>query len=447
MISGKQNRREFFKNCGLGLTTAGLSPLFFCSAESEHPPNIIYILADDLGYGDLGCYGCRDIPTPNIDRMAHEGKRFTRFYASSPVCTPSRACTLTGRYPQAVDMTRVLMGKGGMGNNIVTIAEILKGAGYNTGCVGKWHLGYKGDSLPNQQGFDYFFGHRGGKIDYFKYTDSAQKIEGEPLGKHDLYENGREVFSEEYATDLFTDKTVQYINSVSDSPFFLYLAYNAPHYARRDVLQAPESYIKKMDNINKSAMRQTYAAMVSCMDDGIGRIIQTLFDLNLDRNTLVMFIGDNGADPKHGGSNYPLRGGKWTLWEGGIRVPFITRWPGIIPEDSVSDESLHMTDLSATTINAAGLSKTSSMVYDGINCLDVLTSNQSLPERFLFFEHNNFSAVIRGKWKMLKNNEKMYLFDLKDDPGEEVNLADRYPDILKDFDQAFRNWKAALVNK
>lgn len=416
------NRRSFLKTTALGL---GSLPVITRHARPEiQRPNIIWIMADDLGYGDPGCYGCTDIPTPHIDSIARNGVKCHSFYAAAPVCTPSRAALLTGRYPEAVGMTRVLMGTGGLEARIVTIAEVLRNAGYTTGLIGKWHLGYDQMSLPNNQGFDLFYGHRGGKIDFWQHTDSAQKIAGNPLGKHDFYENETEIFPEGYATDLFTRRALRFVEEHRQRPFFLFLAYNAPHYARKDVLQAPEASIRKFSQ-TEPTRRELYQAMVNYMDDGIGQLLACLKQHRLDQNTLVIFLSDNGADPGHGGSNQPLSGGKWNYKEGGIRVPMVIQWPGVLPARSSRTEPIHMIDLFPTTLAAAGISKPPDLELDGLNVLKVLQGNSGMPERPLFF--NQKQVVRLGQWKLLGSE----LYDLDTDLQESRNLAVMYPEIVK----------------
>jgi arylsulfatase A len=418
------NRRDFLRTSMLGVCAfMATAPAY--SALTSKRPNIIWIMPDDLGYGDLGCYGSKDIPTPNIDSIAEDGVRCETFYAAAPVCTPSRGCTLTGRYPDKLGLSGALMGKGGMPADAVTIAEVLKASGYATGLVGKWHLGYEGDSLPNRQGFDEFYGHRGGKIDFFKHTDTAQKVEGNKLGKHDFYENDTEIFPEGYATDLFTKRAVKFVEDHKNEPFFLFLAYNAPHYAMPGVLQAPEEYIRKFAKTDKPSVRELYTAMMSCMDDGIGNVLACLKKNGLEDNTIIMFISDNGGDPTHGGCNSPFSGGKWTHKEGGIRVPMIAKWPGVLPAGATTREILHMIDLFPTALTMTGIQKPKDLELDGLDVLDVLKGKSQLPERPLFFKE----TVRRGKWKLIKNS----LYDLEADPKETKDLAAEYPGIVSEL--------------
>ena len=386
-------------------------------------PNIIWIMADDLGYGDLGCYGAEDIPTPHIDSIAASGVRCETFYAAASTCSPSRASILSGRYPHELGIGGALMGEGGMPGDVVTIAEILKSAGYTTGLIGKWHLGYEGDMLPNRQGFDSFYGHRGGKIDYFTHRDTAQKIPGSKEGKHDFYENEKEIFPEGYSTDLFTDRAVSFVEEHKQEPFFLFLSYNAPHYARPGVLQAPESYRKKFDQPNPNKQRPIYAAMVNCMDDGIGKLLEAVKRNGLDDNTLIVFVSDNGGDPSNGGYNTPFSGMKWSLKEGGIRVPMIIRWPGKLPAGKTNREIVHMIDMLPTMVAAADLTVPPAAQVRGSDMLPVLKGEATAPERPLFFGKD---TVLLGKWKL----SKATLYDLEADPQEKSDLAAAHPEVV-----------------
>ncbi|MEY5012334.1 MAG: hypothetical protein RLZ22_853 [Verrucomicrobiota bacterium] len=387
-------------------------------------PNIIWIMADDLGYGDLGCYGCKDIPTPHIDSIASNGIKCTNFYAAASSCTPSRASILSGRYPEAVGMTKVLMGKGGMSSSVVTLPEVLKSSGYATGLIGKWHLGYTGTSLPNNQGFDDFYGHRGGKIDFFNHKDDAQKERGNPMGKHDFFENEHEIFPQGYSTELFTKRAIGFLEQHKDQPFFLFLAYNAPHYARKGVLQAPEPYVRKFaKDKNKPTMRELYAAMVSCMDDGVGEVLACLKRNEMEKNTIVIFVSDNGADPEHGGSNTPLSGGKKSTREGGLRVPMLAQWPGHLVSGTTSKEILHMIDFFPTMLSVAGAEKPQGLKLDGCDALECLKGVSKIPERALLF---GSQTVRMGKWKL--SDSKLY--DLDEDPQETRDLSAEQPDVF-----------------
>lgn len=438
------DRRSFLKQMAWW---AGASVLPGCAMTgfeaSSRPKNVIFILADDLGYGDLGCYGATDILSPNIDRLAETGVKLNRFYAASPVCTPSRGCLLTGMYPQRIGLDQPLMGAGGIKVRSETLPQVLGEAGYHTACIGKWHLGYAGDTLPNALGFDYFYGHRGGKIDYYQHTDTAQKLPGDPRGKHDFYRNETEIFPEGYSTELFTAEAVKYVRENRDNPFFLYLSYNAPHYAKPGLLQAPQAYVRQFAGDAEPTDRQLYAAMVKCMDDGVGQLMQTLETLGLSENTAVFFIGDNGADPEHGGSNGQLRGGKWTLWEGGIRVPCIASAPYALPHGAQANQVVHMSDLYGTALQLVGLEATGSL--DGCDVTDVLRGKKTSPARDLCFTHHHpryqhQKALVRGRWKFLEISGTSYLFDVGADAAETRDLRAQYPERHAELAEAFEQW-------
>jgi arylsulfatase A-like enzyme len=328
------------------------------------------------------------------------------------------------------------MGEGGMAADVVTVAESLKQAGYTTGLVGKWHLGYGGKSLPNDQGFDEFYGFRGGKIDYFNHTDSAQKVSGDTLGKHDFYDDRQEIFPKGYSTQLFTQRALRFIKRHAEEPFFLCLAYNAPHYARVGILQAMDEYLKRFSRGEQPTRRELYAAMVSCMDDGIGELLDYLQQSGLDQNTLVMFISDNGADPEHGGSNVPFSGGKWTFKEGGIRVPMIAQWPGHIQPGTTTREIIHGIDLFPTMLAAAGIARNQALCFDGINVLNALQGKSKLPERPLFFGE---CIVRKGNWKLANTRGVTALYDLEGDCTEHVNLASTHPDLVDELERLLKN--------
>ncbi len=403
---------------------------FLASAASK--PNIIWIMADDLGHGDLGCYGSQDIPTPHIDLLAAQGVRCETFYAAASTCSPSRASILSGRFPESIGISGALMGEGGLPAGVVTIAETLKASGYRTGLIGKWHLGYEGETLPNRQGFDLFYGHRGGKIDYFTHFDTAQKVEGTKEGKHDFFENDQEIFPKGYSTELFTDRAVTFLNDHKTKPFFLFLSYNAPHYARPGVLQAPDSYLKKFDQPDPNKKRLVYSAMVSCMDDGIGKVLEAVKSNGLEENTIVMFVSDNGGDPSNGGCNAPFSGMKWSLKEGGIRVPMIMKWPGQLPPGTTTKETLHMIDCYPTMLAAAGVPLPADIKIHGSNVLDVLKGKAPAPDRPLFFGKD---TVRKGKWKLRGEN----LYDLEADPQEKVDLAAAQPEVVAELQALIKN--------
>lgn len=418
-------------------------------ADAIPPPlNIVWIVADDLGYGDVGCYGARDIPTPNLDALAGEGLRSTRFYAM-PVCSPTRASLLTGRSPQAVGVETALMGGGGLRAGITTFAGWLRDQGYRTALVGKWHLGYADASLPNAQGFDEFFGHRGGKIHYYNHTDDLNGQE-----RPDLWENGEPVVrAGAYSTDLFTERACEFVRTQRDRPFFLMLSYNAPHYARGMksgdrktpdfYLQAPPEYVKRVARDSKNpTIREMYAAAVAAMDDGIGRLLKTLDEQGLRDRTLVVFLSDNGADTGHGGSSGALSGHKAQLAEGGIRAALLARCPGRIPAGLLSDTPMDVRDVWATSAALAGLPAPPA----GLEGIDgsAIWRGQPASARSLCFAWRGEWAVINGPWKWRQVDGAVTLFDVQADPAEKYNVAEEQPEQLARLAADWQHWADRL---
>lgn len=417
-----------------------LLPLFHARAWSAETkpgkPNIILIVTDDLGYGDLGSYGCKDIPTPHIDSLAKQGVRFTQAYAYN-ICSPTRASLNTGCYAERSGIRTVLMGGSVKAfGNAKTLAGSLKANGYTTGLVGKWHLGYDGAVLPTRMGFDEFFGSRGGKIDYYKHTDSTQKGPG-PEGKHDLWEGESEIFREGYSTELFTERAIKFVRDHSKTPFFLQICYNAPHFStKKGVFQAPESYLKKFNVASDpNRTRGGYAAMVNCMDDQIGHLLAELAALKLENNTLVIFVSDNGSELV--GSNGTLSGGKHSNKEGGIRVPLIAKLPGAIPAGGVREDAVHVMDLMPTLLALTGAPAPSGVKFDGINIWPAMTGKEALPERTLFYPP---SAIRSGDWKL--NGDKLY--NLSKDPAERNDVAKEHKEITERLNREMEAYRTDL---
>ncbi len=427
-------------------------------AQQQQNPNIIIIYVDDLGYGDLSSYG-GDIPTPNMDRIGKAGIRFTDFYVSAPVCTPSRYSLLTGSYPQRSlhDLDKVIMP--GDENHFdvqeVTLAEMLKSHHYRTAIIGKWHLGSaRPENLPPYHGFDLFTGHKGGCIDYFYHVYGG-------MGNF-WYVNGELTKEEGYSTELITDHALHFIEQEKDSahPFFLYLPYNAPHFGKTDPehvpqvtvslfegayngyrimnsLQAPEAYVKRFAHI-KDPYRRTYAAMVSSLDDQVGRVLDKLENEKLLDKTMIWFISDNGgyAETYHGhASNGKLRGEKATLHEGGIRIPAMVCWQGQIKAGQVADQPLCNIDLMPTLGKITGFAASlATLPIDGQDISEVLFSQKSV-ERGLYWRYKDQTAFRKGRWKLFNNQE---LYDLAADLSEKHNVAGQHPDKVKELQQAFQ---------
>ena len=408
-------------------------------ATTARRPNIVLIVADDLGYGDLGCFGCKDIPTPNIDSLARDGMRFTRAYGYN-VCSPTRASLLTGGYAERSGIRTVLMG-----NNVpafgqaTLLPKVLHDAGYATGLVGKWHLGYSGELLPTRMGFEEFFGFHGGKLDYFRHTDSTQK-NGTPGGKHDLWEGETEIFREGYATDLFSARARQFIRGHAKQPFFLEVAYNAPHYStEKGVFQAPPETLKKFGvEKNPNGSRGGYAAMVSRLDDGVGQVLAELKEQQLEKETLVIFISDNGAELV--GSNGSLSGGKHTNKEGGIRAPWIARWPGVVPAGGERADVVHVMDLMPTLLSVAQAKPPASCHFDGRDIWSAFIGQEAVPERPLCFPR---ATILQGNWKLNAGR----LYDLQADPAERRDVAKEHPEIRQRLEKQLEAWQAEMKIK
>ncbi|MDF1815952.1 MAG: sulfatase [Verrucomicrobiales bacterium] len=426
-----------------------LGYFFPVTAFPAERPNILFIMADDLGYGDLSCYGAEDLNTPNIDQLAEEGVLFTDFYANAPTCTPTRAGFLTGRYQQRLGLDNALtyqeMGRG-LQVGAPNIARDLQQKGYVTGLCGKWHLGYDEGRTPLDQGFDHFFGLLGGNHHYFQHMDR--------IGVPDLWMGRESVKSDTYTTDLITDCAKKFIRENQKAPFFLYLSHAAPHFP----FQGPEDRDKVVVPKKKSWQigdRETYIAMVERMDEGIGEVLAELDQLNLRKNTLVVFTSDNGGDVH--ARNAPFSGGKSTLEEGGIRVPCIARWPGQLPEGKTLQASAVTMDWSATFRRLAGIEADSTR-EDGIDLMPLLTNNDSsLQDRALFWRRksgpkrkvkNPGRAVRRGNWKYIENFDETgetLLFDLKTDPGEKTNLLEKYPGLAGELRKELDQWETDVA--
>ncbi len=409
---------------------------------AEARPNVLLILADDLGFGDLSCYGS-EIPTPHLDALAARGVRFTQFYSAAPVCSPSRAATLTGRYPVragvADNVTSQRGGRGGLPPKEITLAEMFKAAGYATAHIGKWHLGYTSDKMPNAQGFDYSFGHMGGCIDnysHFFYWNGPNI--------HDLHRNGVEVFhGGEFFPDLMVREAGEFLERNRQHPFFMYFALNTPHYP----YQAETKWLEKFQALPYP--RNLYAAFVASMDDHIGAVLSKLDTLGLRDRTLIIFQSDNGHSTEErahygGGSAGPFRGAKFSLLEGGIHLPAIVSWPGKLPQNEVRSQPAHACDLLPTMAELAGV--TPPKVHLDGQSLSAILRDANTPafDRALHWQVGEGStaewAVREGDWKLMVNTRDtsagdqnlprigLFLANLKDDPAEQANLADKFPE-------------------
>jgi arylsulfatase A-like enzyme len=407
-------------------------------------PNIVLVITDDMGWADLSSYGATDVKTPNIDSLARDGVRLTDFYANGVLCTPTRAGLISGRYQQRVGLEQALSnpntpsGQLGLPADGRSLPQLLKNAGYATALVGKWHLGYKPEFSPNAHGFDYFFGLKSGYHDYYQHNGND--------GNLDLWENDKPVEITGYTTDLITERSLKFIEQHAGRPFFIDVAYNAPHWP----YQPPD---KPSVAANKAAhllpgdsplnTRADYVAMVERVDRGVGEILTTLARLNLTNNTIVIFTNDNGGEWLS--NNGPLFNRKWTVWEGGIRVPAIVKWPGQIPAGKVSDQLGITMDLTASILAAAGVSEPR---LEGIDLFPILAGRAPQIERTLFWRTNvggqSQKAVRRGDWKLVVDGTHVFVFNIRADIGERQDLAHQQQDRARDLRALLAAWEKGV---
>jgi arylsulfatase A-like enzyme len=416
-------------------------------------PNIVIIYTDDLGWGDLGCYGSPDIRTPHLDDLAARGVRMTDWYSNSPVCSPSRAALLTGRHPAHAGVESILgadRGTHGLPPQS-TLASTLSAAGWRTAMFGKWHLGVAPESAPLRFGFDHHFGFRAGCVDYYSHI----MYWGVRNPLHDLWSDDLEVWQNgEYLTDLITSRAVDFIEDVAE-PFFCYVAYNAPHYP----MHAPADAMAQYAHLPWE--KQVMAAMISRVDDGVGRIVDVLRQTGRLDETIIFFSSDNGPSAEErnwlggeeiaypGGSTGGLRGHKGSVYEGGIRVPGIWSWPSTLPSGVTNAEPAQMIDVTPTLLSAAGLTCEDT---DGADLLPLLTGSPS-PERTLTWEYADQRAIRRGPWKLVVDPAEHLgapqrpghaLYNLTQDPAETTDLAASHPDVLSDLLEADQTWTNSL---
>ena len=408
-------------------------------------PNIIIFLADDLGYADVGFNGCEDIPTPNIDSIAAHGVRFTNGYANHPVCSPSRAGLLTGMYQHRFGFENnsgpedYAAPNFGVPREVPMVGERLQKVGYKTGMVGKWHVGFKEGLRPHERGFDFTFVFHSGARSFYPIG---------PRQNNQLYKNGKEFDDEtEYLTDAFARDSVKFIedhkaSDRSEDPFFLYFSFNAVHLP----LEATKKYESRFPNI-KNKNRKTYAGMLSALDDAIGRVMQTVREHDLEKDTLVFFYSDNGGPTSQTTSrNDPLRGFKGTMFEGGIRVPYAIQWPGKIPEGNTYTNPIMSFDITATALAVAGIELTANDTIDGKNLLPYLNGSRTdKPHENLFWRSSAQHAARVGDWKLVKSRgEPEMLFNLSKDIGEKNDLAKSNPKKLKEVQTVYETWSSQM---
>ena len=461
----KSWHREFVNNLKAGfLTVLGAALLLGSEVETfaEKPvtkkPNVIFILADDLGYADVGVYGAKGFETPNLDRMAAEGMRFTDFYTGGPICSPTRAAFMTGSYPQRVGLERALApikgriggleGEIGISSDELTIAESLEQNGYATACFGKWHLGHQKEFLPTNHGFDEYFGlpYSNDMISTtiisgnsgLRFPEKLPIVEGDKIVGYDPDQRS--------LTTIYTERSVSFIKRHKNKPFFLYLAHSMPHVP-----------IHVSDKFKGKSKQGPYGDVIMEIDWSVGEILKTLKQNGLDENTIVMFASDNGpwlAYGNHAGSATPFRDGKVTTFEGGMRVPFIVRWPGKIPAGKISYELVTIMDVFPTVAYLTGSTLPEKKI-DGKNIWSLLAAEKgakSPHEAFYYYYTLQLEAVRSGKWKLhfphgyyhvpqpgmdgVRGNPgsakiEMALYDLKNDAGEKTNLAEKHPEIVE----------------
>lgn len=442
---------------------------------APHKPNILLIISDDQGYSDLGCIGVKPVLTPNLDRLAAEGVRATSFYVTWPACTPSRGSVLTGRYPQRnglYDMIRNdMVNYGhryspeeyavspemtlGLDPHEVTLGNVLQRTGYRTGVVGKWDMGQAKRFLPLQRGFDFFYGHGNNGIDYYTH---------ERYGVPSMFRGNERTEADRgvYATDLFKHEALRFIRESGSHPWFLYLAFNAPHgassFAREPAapaagskvakrppgegVQVPEKYAALYRDTVKDAKLARYFGAVTCMDEAIGEVVALVKQLGQGDNTLVVFHSDNGGSGN--GGNAPLRGGKSTMFEGGLRVPFVAWWPGVLPAGRVTNEFLTTLELLPTLATAAGAKLDMDVKLDGFDMLPVLRGEEKSSRTEMFWQRRGDQAARVGNWKWVNGTQGTGVYDLATDLAEAHDLSKERPEVAAKLQASFDAWSGQM---
>lgn len=471
--------------CLLSLT---MSLVSLCARPQGGQPNIVLLVADDLGYGELGCQGNPQIPTPNIDSIAKEGVRFTNGYVTAAYCSASRAGLLTGRIQTRFGYEFNPVGAynedpaAGLPPGEKTLGDVLRDAGYTTGLIGKWHLGGTAKYFPQRRGFDEFYGflHEGhyylpppwtGTTSMLRrktlpagvpgerwISDNGKIIQSSHMGHHEpdydannpIYRGGTPVEEAEYLTDALTRESVAFITRNKDRPFFLYLAYNAVH----SPLQGADPYMEKFAGID-DIHRRIFAAMLGNLDDSVGQVLSTLKAAGLDENTVIFFISDNGGPTRElTSSNLPLRGGKGQVYEGGIRVPFLARWTGKIPVGKTYHHPVVSLDVFSTAAALANAPLPPGRKIDGVNLMPYLTGQKAesaRPHDVLFWRSGNNKALRKGDWKLVKNSGRhrgatWQLYDLGEDTSEQRDLASSMPGKLAELQSIWNQWNAGMID-
>ncbi len=431
--------------------------------DAAERPNILLIVSDDQGWPDLGCIGSKPIKTPHLDGLAAGGVRLTNYYVTWPACTPSRGSILTGRHPLRnglYDMVRNDLVNYrhkytpqeyatspemtlGLDPREKTLGDLLRSAGYRCGMVGKWDMGQARRYLPLQRGFDFFYGHGNNGIDYYTH---------ERYGIHAMFAGNQRTKADQgaYATDLFEREALKFLQSGEQQPWFLYLCFNAPHGASsygtdpdnprsRAGVQAPEKYLAMYADSDVPERLRPYYAAVTCMDEAIGRVLQAIRDRGQFDNTLVIFQSDNGGSGN--GGNAPLQGGKSSLWEGGLRVPFIAHWPSQLPPGRTSDELLTTLELFPTLAAASGAKVPDGLVLDGYDMFPVLQDKVASPRKEMFWEFRGQRAARIGNYKWIDSEKAKGLYDLISDPGEKNDLTAAKPQLAADIVSRWTVWR------
>ena len=427
--------------------TTAVILLFSASSIAQQKPNIIYIMTDDMGYADLSCYGRKDYQTPNLDKLASQGMKFTHAYAAAPVCTPTRTAFMTGRYPARASIgllepwtpvkrdTEI-----GLSAADHSVAALLKQAGYETALIGKWHLGIGSSFHPLDNGFDYFYGIYTGAADYISHKGDG--------GRHDLYENREPVYTKGYTTELLGAKTVSFLKQQHSKPFFLSLQFTAPHWPWQGPADPALPDTMPMNSKLMSAMGtpEAYKAMMKSLDDQVGLIMKTIDETGLAANTIVIFTNDNGGEKFS--DMGPLSKMKMNLWEGGVRVPAFVRWPGKIKANTESKQQVITMDWTATILAAAGAKANAKYPLDGIDLLRVLTANQQIVPRTFYwriFQRRNQHAILDHHWKYIVDETGEYLFDLLVDEGERNNLITTKTAKAEELKKKYKSWEQLVL--
>jgi arylsulfatase A-like enzyme len=424
---------------------AAFAPFPLAMIEGQPPrqtpgPNVVLIMTDDMGYGDVGSYGSADIRTPNIDSLARDGVKLTDFYANGVVCSPTRAALMTGRYQHRYGLESALPNAGEQGLTATgrSLPQLLKNNGYRTALVGKWHLGYRPEHSPGSHGFDEFFGFKAGYTDYYEHTSGN--------GQPDLWENDVPVERDGYMTDLITERAVSFIERNAESPFFIDVAYNAPHWP----YQTPDTPTVARNNAahlqphtDDTSTRADYVAMLERVDQGVGDILAALDRLGLTDNTIVIFTNDNGGEWLS--DNGPLFHRKTTVWEGGIRVPALIRWPGRIPPGRVSDQVGMTMDLTASILAATRTPAPDRVALEGIDLFPILEGDRPEVERTLFWRTAGVGGQLAsrsGDWKLVVDRAATFVFNLRTDPRERNDLANQRQDVANRLRALIAQWQS-----